>query len=136
MVMVNHSSLSLLSSTLPSSNYSPPTNCYDWPSSSSSSSSRVCSIFIRNSGLRKFKFRVSSKQQLLGEDNGGSAEQFLENNSIADFMRFIKRSSISKPNSDDIYEGRGYSSSELQTAVVSYRKKFPWSLLQPFLQVK
>ncbi|KAI7749354.1 hypothetical protein M8C21_026455 [Ambrosia artemisiifolia] len=26
-------------------------------------------------------------------------------------------------------------SGELQTAVVSYRKKFPWSLLQPFLQV-
>eukprot|EP00268_Persea_americana_P065078 TRINITY_DN8639_c0_g1_i2.p1 TRINITY_DN8639_c0_g1~~TRINITY_DN8639_c0_g1_i2.p1 ORF type:complete len:499 (-),score=90.17 TRINITY_DN8639_c0_g1_i2:185-1588(-) len=52
----------------------------------------------------------------------GSAEQFLENNSIADFMRFHR-------NSGD--KGHG----ELQTAVVTYRKKFPWSVLQPFLQV-
>lgn len=51
----------------------------------------------------------------------GSAEQFLQNNSIGDFMRFKR--------GDD--PGNG----ELQTAVVSYRKKFPWSLLQPFLQV-
>lgn len=29
----------------------------------------------------------------------------------------------------------GEGNEELQTAVVSYRKKFPWSLLQPFLQV-
>ncbi|KAK4283762.1 hypothetical protein QN277_000682 [Acacia crassicarpa] len=29
----------------------------------------------------------------------------------------------------------GGSSGELQTAIVSYRKKFPWSLLNPFLQV-
>ncbi|RWR72441.1 hypothetical protein CKAN_00066400 [Cinnamomum micranthum f. kanehirae] len=52
----------------------------------------------------------------------GSAEQFLENNSIADFMRFHR-------NSGD----RGHG--ELQTAVVTYRKRFPWSVLQPFLQV-
>ncbi|GMH23807.1 hypothetical protein Nepgr_025650 [Nepenthes gracilis] len=57
----------------------------------------------------------------LSED--GSAEQFLQNNSIADFMRF-KRGT----------DGGG-GDAELQTAVVSYRKKFPWSLLQPFLQV-
>lgn len=30
---------------------------------------------------------------------------------------------------------RGNSDAELQTAVVSYKKKFPWSLLRPFLQV-
>ncbi|KAL5572659.1 hypothetical protein UlMin_022256 [Ulmus minor] len=51
----------------------------------------------------------------------GSAEQFLENNSIADFMRFKR----------DGDGGKG----ELQTAVVSFRKKFPWTLLRPFLQV-
>ncbi|MQL75156.1 hypothetical protein Taro_007512 [Colocasia esculenta] len=53
-----------------------------------------------------------------------AAEQFLENNSISDFMRFRR--------SDG---GGGGGVGELQTAVVSYRKKFPWSLLQPFLQV-
>ena len=55
----------------------------------------------------------------------GSAEQFLQNNSIADFMRFKK--------GDGGVDGGG--TAELQTAVVSYRKKFPWSLLRPFLQV-
>ncbi|CAN4094373.1 unnamed protein product [Withania somnifera] len=71
----------------------------------------------------------SSKQQLLIDDNNNddSPEQFLKNNSIADFMRFKK----GRSSSDDDESG----SAELQTAVVTYRKKFPWSLLQPFLQV-
>lgn len=51
----------------------------------------------------------------------GSAEQFLGNNSIADFMRFKK--------------GSDRSSGELQTALVSYRKRFPWSIFNPFLRV-
>lgn len=63
------------------------------------------------------KFRPIS-QSLSIEEDGGSPDRFLENNSIADYMRFKKGDS-----------------GELQTAVVSYRKKFPWSLLQPFLQV-
>lgn len=67
---------------------------------------------------------------MLIADNGSAAKEFLQNNSIADFMRFIKRDSDSKSE-----EGDDCTSSELQTAVVSYRKKFPWSLLQPFLQV-
>jgi len=54
------------------------------------------------------------------EDESNGTDQFLENNSIADFMRFKKGPS------DDC---------ELQTAVVSYRRKFPWSLLRPFLRV-
>ncbi|KAF8400788.1 hypothetical protein HHK36_014090 [Tetracentron sinense] len=61
--------------------------------------------------------KISLKQSI----DDGVAEQFLENNSIADFMRFKR--------------GNEGSNGELQTAVVSYRKKFPWSLLQPFLQV-
>lgn len=51
--------------------------------------------------------------------DGSEAEQFMDNNTVADFMRFKN----------------GSGNSQLQTAVVSYRKKFPWSLLQPFLQV-
>lgn len=51
--------------------------------------------------------------------DGSAVDQFLQNNSIADFMRFKN----------------GSGNAELQTAVVSYRKKFPWSLLQPFLQL-
>ncbi|XP_060668672.1 uncharacterized protein LOC107431757 [Ziziphus jujuba] len=48
------------------------------------------------------------------------AEQFLQNNSTTDFMRF-KRS----VNGD---------SGNLQIAVVSYRKRFRWVLLRPFFQ--
>ncbi|XP_078431780.1 thermosome subunit gamma [Wolffia australiana] len=54
----------------------------------------------------------------------GAADQFLDDNSISDFMRFRRR----QGDGDD---GVG----ELQTAVVSFRKRFPWSLLRPFLQV-
>lgn len=50
----------------------------------------------------------------------GSAEQFSENYSIADFMRFKR--------------GSWKGTAQLQTAVVSYKKKLPWSLLPPFLQ--
>ncbi|QCD92100.1 hypothetical protein DEO72_LG5g159 [Vigna unguiculata] len=64
----------------------------------------------------------SSSSSALTPQENGSPEQFLENNSIADFMRF--KSGV---------EGGGRS--ELQTALVSYRKRFPWSLLRPFLQV-
>ncbi|CAM8931269.1 unnamed protein product [Rhodiola kirilowii] len=65
---------------------------------------------------RELKVSAAFTQQSVDE---GSPDVFLKNNSIADFMRFEK----------------GGQSGELQTAVVSYRKKFPWSLLQPFLQV-
>ncbi|KDP33674.1 hypothetical protein JCGZ_07245 [Jatropha curcas] len=64
-------------------------------------------------------FALSSDSSQCIED--GSAEPFLQNSSIADFMRFKK--------------GSDRSSGELQTAVVSYRKRFPWSLLNPFLRV-
>ncbi|XP_011078369.1 uncharacterized protein LOC105162119 isoform X2 [Sesamum indicum] len=80
-------------------------------STSTSDSHRSC-FSLATTRLRRSRFRILSKI------DDGSPDQFLQNNSIADFMRF-KRS-----NHD-----------ELQTAVVSYRKKFPWSLLQPFLQV-
>ncbi|KAL6974408.1 hypothetical protein U1Q18_028591 [Sarracenia purpurea var. burkii] len=66
-------------------------------------------------------WRIGVRSKLSVHD--GSAEQFLQNNSIADFMRFQKGST----------DGGG--DAELQTAVVSYRKKFPWSLLRPLLQV-
>ncbi|GMY36024.1 Thermosome subunit gamma [Fagus crenata] len=78
--------------------------------------------FKRSLGFPKplnFTTPRASLKQLI-ED--GSAEQFLQNNSIADFMRFKK-------------DGVDGGTAELQTAVVSYRKRFPWSLLQPFLQV-
>lgn len=57
------------------------------------------------------------------------------NNSIVDFMRFKKGNSSNSCDDDDD-DDRGVSSTaELQTVVVTYRKKFPWSLLQPFLHV-
>ncbi|KMT03079.1 hypothetical protein BVRB_8g196380 [Beta vulgaris subsp. vulgaris] len=67
--------------------------------------------------------RASSffKSPLSTLSENDSPEQFFQNNSIADFMRFRKRS--------DGVDG------ELQTAVVSFRKKFPWSLFRPFLKV-
>ncbi|KAJ8749843.1 hypothetical protein K2173_013246 [Erythroxylum novogranatense] len=76
---------------------------------------------ISSSSLRcsSKAFSFSSNNTLLDEDV--SASHFLQNNSIADFMRFKR--------------GSGNSGAELQTAVVSYRKRFPWSLLKPFLRV-
>lgn len=68
-----------------------------------------------------FKLFASSLKPSTSVEHG-SADHFLQNNSIADFMRFKKGI-------------LGGSNGELQTAVVTYRKKFPWSLLQPFLQV-
>lgn len=66
--------------------------------------------------LKPLSSSASSTQQ----DNG-SPEQFLKNTSIADFMRFKK--------------GIDGATGVLQTAVVSYKKKFPWTLLNPFLKV-
>ena len=68
-----------------------------------------------------FKFFASSLKPSAPVEHG-SPDQFLQNNSIADFMKFKKGI-------------QGGSNGELQTAVVTYRKKFPWSLLQPFFQV-
>lgn len=110
---------------------------YSSPSSSSSSSRlrfppfkpnpssrslRPLSLYYIPSQFRFPKLKLCSSQNSISvvEEEDGDAEQFLQSNSIADFMRF-KRGTAGK--------------SELQTAVVSYRKKFPWSLLQPFLQV-
>ncbi|KAM7509513.1 hypothetical protein LguiA_019966 [Lonicera macranthoides] len=113
---------------------------YSSPSSSSSSSSRLrfplfkpnprcgslrpLSLYYIPSQFRFPKLKLCASQTSISvvveEEEDGDTEQFLRNNSIADFMRF-KQGTAGK--------------SELQTAVVSYRKKFPWSLLQPFLQV-
>ncbi|KAJ6957826.1 hypothetical protein NC653_039720 [Populus alba x Populus x berolinensis] len=81
---------------------------------------------IKTSPIFRLSLQQSSKILAFSSSNksnnqDGSAEQFLENNSIADFMRFKK--------------GSDRSSAELQTAVVSYKKRFPWSILYPFFQV-
>lgn len=98
--------------TSPSSTYTPiRTRHYSFFSSSRHHNN------LRFQRLPRLSFRVLAGHSV----EYGSAEQFLQNNSIADYMRF-KRGDV---------KGGG----ELQTAVVSYRKKFPWSLLWPFLQV-
>ncbi|KAI4350857.1 hypothetical protein L6164_005264 [Bauhinia variegata] len=122
----------LISFSIVSSSSSFPSNSNaDSPSTSTLVRVRPFNSFKRSIGfIRPPKFssfrtsfpciafvRASSNQII--ED--GSAEQFLENNSIADFMRFKR--------------GVDAGSAELQTAVVSYKKKFPWSLFNPFLQV-
>ncbi|KZV50625.1 hypothetical protein F511_33614 [Dorcoceras hygrometricum] len=88
---------------------------FSFPSTSTSDSHR--SVFC--STIRSLRFsELKNFYKKYDAGDNGSAEQFLQNNSIADFMRFKKDEH-----------------SQLQTAVVTYRKKFPWSLLQPFLQV-
>jgi hypothetical protein len=56
-----------------------------------------------------------------------AADQFATSSSIADYLRYRR------PGSGDISGGRG--GGELQTAVVRYEKRLPWSLLHPFLRV-
>ncbi|XP_020518301.1 uncharacterized protein LOC18426596 isoform X2 [Amborella trichopoda] len=97
--------------------------------SSSSSSSRVTSghVWLRNPGKLRVGYSCKATKRMAfwkgveTEGGDGNIEQFLENNAIADFMRF-------QGNGED-HDGK------LQTAIVSYKKRFPWSLLQPFLQV-
>ncbi|XP_061348383.1 uncharacterized protein LOC133293798 [Gastrolobium bilobum] len=89
----------------------------------SSNSNRTLFVGLKKRPLSNVLLRASSSSSYgsIQEEQGGSPEQFLQNNSIADFMRFKR--------------GVDGGSGELQTALVSYRKKFPWSLLNPFLQV-
>ncbi|PQM39299.1 uncharacterized protein Pyn_25817 [Prunus yedoensis var. nudiflora] len=115
-------SLTILSST---SSFPSNSNAYTDASSTSTSlkvrpfeSSKRSLKFPKASKLAPFKVFGSSS---INPIEDGSAEQFLRNNSIADFMRFKR----------GVDGGTG----ELQTAVVSYKKRFPWSLLRPFLQV-
>ncbi|CAL0322186.1 unnamed protein product [Lupinus luteus] len=96
---------------------------YSLPSTSNPFRTRT-TITLIPFPIRTTPFSFSSPQNAIftaSNSENGSPEQFLSNNSIADFMRF-KRS------------GDG-GSGDLQTAVVSYKKKFPCSLLNPFLQV-
>ncbi|KAF9614298.1 hypothetical protein IFM89_017278 [Coptis chinensis] len=86
--------------------------------SSSTTFPDFSSLFPSTKTPKFGKFRAALSNFQPADDDG--AQQFVENNSIADFMR---------------YRRSGDKDSELQTAVVSYRKKFPWSILQPFLQV-
>ncbi|KAK9268945.1 hypothetical protein L1049_000711 [Liquidambar formosana] len=119
------SSLSILS---PTSSF-PSNSLTDSCSSHTPTRTRSFKLSRRNPRFSKlpspYRFpqasKISGPLPKQSPDDYGSPEQFLQNNSIADFMRFRR--------GDD--GGNG----ELQTAVVSYRKKFPWSLLQPFLQV-
>ncbi|CAN6848582.1 unnamed protein product [Brassica oleracea] len=100
-----------------SSSYSSSIRFFNLPKSKHRSS--------RHSNPRSPQVLVSlSLNQLADDDESSDAALFLESNSIADYMRFKRRS-------DDGDNG----SSELQTAIVSYKKRFPWILLNPFLQV-
>ncbi|XP_038973601.1 uncharacterized protein LOC103721540 [Phoenix dactylifera] len=86
--------------------------------------SSLSSSFSSSRRINYPKARVVAKLSAAIDDDSAGAEQFLENNSISAFMRFRRGDG-----------GEGDGGGELQTAVVSYRKKFPWSLLDPFLQV-
>ncbi|XP_010536007.1 PREDICTED: uncharacterized protein LOC104811114 [Tarenaya hassleriana] len=101
-------------------------------SSSSSSSSRL--IGFAKLPVPRHRSKKPSKSHWIkvllssspnqSVDDVSDADQFLRYNSIADFMRFKRGGSAG-----------GNGTGELQTAVVSYRKKFPWSILKPFFQV-
>ncbi|XP_010454236.1 PREDICTED: uncharacterized protein LOC104736022 [Camelina sativa] len=91
-------------------------------SSSSYSSSKLLRISQSRSNPRYSNVLVSCSLNQPSDD-ASDAALFLESNSIADYMRFKRRSDA------------GNGTSELQTAIVGYKKRFPWILLNPFLQV-
>ncbi|XP_028774032.1 uncharacterized protein LOC114731071 [Neltuma alba] len=120
-------------SVIPSSSSFPSISNLDSPSTSTSI--RIRTIHSSRRGLKftrpPFQFssvytslpfssivRASSSKQVVEDE---SADKFWQNASMADFLRFKR--------------GIDGGSGELQTAIVSYRKKFPWSLLYPFFQV-
>ena len=128
-------------SVIPSSSSFPSFSNLDSPSTSSPStrikalhSSSRCFKFTKPNNshfsspnttsslpFASFIARASSYPSKQAVEEDGSADKFLQNASMADFLRFKR--------------GIDGGSGELQTAIVSYRKKFPWSLLNPFLQV-
>ncbi|CAO2841944.1 unnamed protein product [Amaranthus hypochondriacus] len=116
--MVAHS-LSILS-PLPSTSSSDSLSYFPKSFNFSRRSPNSSSLFFSPPRASSSSFSIKPPSTF-SEDDSASPEKFLQNNSIADFMRFRKRSD----------GGDG----ELQTAVVSFRKKFPWSILQPFLKV-
>lgn len=100
--------------------------------SSSSSSSRLlrfCNLPIskrrstKHSNPRFREVLASFSLNQPADDDSSDADLFLRSNSIADFMRFKRQPAGNN------------GTSELQTAIVSYKKRFPWILLNPFLQV-
>ncbi|KQJ98078.1 uncharacterized protein LOC100846834 [Brachypodium distachyon] len=59
------------------------------------------------------------------------AERFAAGSSIADYLRYRRPGS----GTGDVSGGGGGCGGELQTAVVRYEKRLPWSILHPFLRV-
>lgn len=104
-----------------SSSYSSPIRFWNLPRSKHRSA--------KHSNPRSPQVLVSFSLNQPADEESSDAALFLESNSIADYMRFKRRS-----DADDGNNNNG--SSELQTAIVSYKKRFPWILLNPFLQVK
>nr|AAY21212.1 unknown [Brassica napus] len=70
------------------------------------------------------KVFVSCSLKQPSDEASSDAALLLESNSIADYMRFKRRPDLGDKGT-----------SELQTAIVRYKKRFPWILLNPFLQV-
>lgn len=101
--MVSAASLSIVSS---------PSSPFDLPYFN-----KFTGIIPRTSSTNLIKFHPIT-QFLSIEEDVGSPNRVLVNNSIVDFMRFNKRAS-----------------GELRTIIDRQWKKFPWSLLQTFLQV-
>ncbi|XP_019436638.1 PREDICTED: uncharacterized protein LOC109342994 [Lupinus angustifolius] len=124
-------SISIISSSSSFPSISNSTTDYSPPSTSTPFRTRTTkTLFTFPTRTTKPPFSFSSTHTTLSPKNAifrasysenVSPEQFLNNNSIADFMRFKR--------------GGDGGSGELQTAVVSYKKKLPWSLFNPFLQV-
>lgn len=105
-----------------SSSYSSPIRFWNLPKSKHRSA--------KHSNPRSPQVLVSFSLNQPADEESSDAALFLESNSIADYMRFKRRSDDDGNNNNN-----NNGSSELQTAIVSYKKRFPWILLNPFLQV-
>lgn len=78
---------------------------------------------------------VASAASASGVGDDGGAERFATSSSITDYLRYRRPELGGAGGGAGGGGGGGVPGGELQTAVVRFKKRFPWTLIHPFLNV-